>query len=192
MKKVFHKTLCLIIGIAVAICLSLLFHHSFSRQTIVQKDTVEVIKTVRYHAADLETIRLDIPDVTIPEFIFIAEEKTRIEYRDSIRYVVLSREFFFTETKDVRIWHSGVESRIDSIEVTQKNIMIQEVRSDKPIRHSLTAYGELGYLDGIKATAGVKYLYHPNAWLGLGGSIERDFIAKHIGIFANIDMTIGW
>lgn len=184
--------LCLITGIAVVICLSLLFHHRFERQVITQKDTVEVIKTVRYYAPDMKTFLLDIPKVGVPEIIYIPEEKTTIEYRDSIRYITLPREHYYTSTDKLEIWHSGIESRIDSLKFTQTNSIIRETTKDKPLHHTVTAYGEVGYMEGLKATAGIKYLYHPNRWLGLGGSIERDFLAKQTGIFANIDMTLGW
>lgn len=185
--------MCLIVGIAVVICLSLLFHQRFSRQpSVVQKDTVEVVKTIRYYAPDIETVQLDVPDVRIPEFIFILEEEIRIEYRDSVRYVALPREYYYSKIDEVEVWHSGIESRIDSLRFTQKNSIIRETTQDSPFRHTLTAYGELGYLEGLKATAGVKYLYHPNRWLGVGGSIERDFLARQTGIFANIDMTLSW
>lgn len=178
---------------AVGICPSFFFiFRKADRQQTVQRDTVEVVRTIRYYAADLKSIRLDIPSVEMPEYVFIPEEKTKIEYRDSIRYIALPRERYYTQTDKVAIWHSGIESRIDSVEFTEKNTVIQESIIDRPIRHSLTVYGEMGYLEGLKATAGVKYLYHPNKWLGFGGSIERDFLARQNGIFANIDITFGW
>ena len=191
MRRVFHK-LCLIAGIAVVICLSLLFHNRFGRQPIVQRDTVEVIKEIRYYAPDLKTIRIEIPEVTIPEIIFIPEEKIKVEYRDSIRYITLPREHYYTSTDKIEIWHSGIESRIDSLKFTQTNSIITNTEKARPLSHTVTAYGELGYMEGLKATAGLKYLYHPNSWLGLGGSIERDFLAKQTGIFANMDITLGW
>lgn len=192
MKNSFHSVIVLVVGMAVGICLSLLFNYRTERQQIVQRDTVEVVKTIRYSYPELTTIRLDIPSVGIPEYIFIPEEKIKIEYRDSIRYIALQRERFYTQTNEAEIWHSGIESRIDSLAFTQKNVIITETITEKPLRHTVTAYGEIGYMEGLKATAGIKYLYHPNKWLGLGGSIERDFLAKQTGIYANIDMTLGW
>lgn len=192
MKNSFHSVIVLVVGMAVGICLSLLFNYRTERQQIVQRDTVEVVKTIRYSYPGLTTIRLDIPSVGIPEYIFIPEEKIKIEYRDSIRYIALQRERFYTQTNEAEIWHSGIESRIDSLAFTQKNVIITETITEKPLRHTVTAYGEIGYMEGLKATAGIKYLYHPNKWLGLGGSIERDFLAKQTGIYANIDMTLGW
>lgn len=192
MKNSFHSVIVLVVGMAVGICLSLLFNYRTERQQIVQRDTVEVVKTIRYSYPELTTIRLDIPSVGIPEYIFIPEEKIKIEYRDSIGYIALQRERFYTQTNEAEIWHSGIESRIDSLALTQKNVIITETITEKPWRHTVTAYGEIGYMEGLKATAGIKYLYHPNKWLGLGGSIERDFLAKQTGIYANIDMTLGW
>lgn len=181
---------------AVGICLSLVFRerpHDDAGDT-VRKDTVFLHDTVRYTRWELasQTMQLTAPKVSVPEFVFIPEEKTIVVYRDSISYVMAPRSYYYTRTHDAEIWHSGVDSRIDSLAVIRSGAMVTGVVSDKPLRHSLTAYGEVGYMEGISMKAGMRYLYHPQKWMGMGFSVERDFALKQTGIYGNLELTIGW
>ena len=183
----------LLIGMAVGICLSLVCCNKFPRtEQEAQKDTVTIEKKIYYSRLELEsnTYKIDVPKFGVKEYVFIPVDS--IIYRDNIRYVTAERQYFFTKTDKAEIWHSGIESRIDSLAVTSTNTIIYETVKADPVRHTLTAYGELGYKNGISATAGIKYLYHPSKWIGVGGSIERDFITRQTGIYGNLDLTLGW
>lgn len=195
-KSVFHKVLWLVAGAAVVICLPLAFRscgHEDAKDKAMA-DTLYVYDTIRYSRLELDplTTRLSVPKVGLPEMVFIREDSTTLVYKDSIRYVTAPRQYYLTSTDEVDIWHSGIDSRIDSLTFTRRNLVITETMEDRPARHSITAYGETGYMEGLSVKAGIRYMHHPAKWMGIGVSIERDFAMKQTGIYGNMELTIGW
>lgn len=183
----------LLIGMAVGICLSLVCCNRIRQDAPdAQKDTVIVEKKVYYSKLELEsnTYRLDVPEIGVKEYVIFQVDS--IIYKDKLVYAAAQREYYHTRTDKAEIWHSGIESRIDSLIVTSTNTIVTEVKTTKPDRHSFTIYGEMGYMQGISMKAGAKYLYHPSKWIGLGGSVERDFISKQTGFYGNLDLTFEW
>lgn len=94
-------------------------------------DTVYVFDTVRYTKAELamQTTKLDVPKVSAPEYVWVVGDSASVVYRDSIRYVMLPREFYYTRTHDAEIWHSGVGSTIDSLNVFQSSTIITKTQT---------------------------------------------------------------
>ena len=94
----------------------------------IQNDTIVRLDTIKYSNLELigKNYRLDIPKVNVPELVYIPSDSTTIIYRDSIRYVTLPRQYYFTKTEDAEIWHSGVDSRIDSMNVFRQTKVITQ------------------------------------------------------------------
>ena len=97
---------------------------------MLQVDTTIVYDTVAYSKLQLTTnsSKLDIPQLPrIP--VLIPVEKTDTIVKENKVYVAMEREYFYTETKDAQIWHSGVDSTIDSLNVLVKNMIVSKTET---------------------------------------------------------------
>ncbi len=192
MKSFFHKYLwliCLIMGIFAGMCVSP-FNHS--AQSSVQKDTVVVYDTARYSKLELETKRhrLDVPDIAAPSVVAVKEDSTTIIYRDNVRYVTLPREYFYTNVDDVEIWHSGIDSRIDSLAVRRKELMI--TTREKPKKNALGFGIETSYYSGLYIPAYIEYERMMQPWLSVYGRVGYNFPTMEYGISLGVRMQLQW
>lgn len=195
MKKYTPYLITLMVGVVAG----MLMHRSYHFREVtnmVQRDTVVRYDTVRYSRLELaaKSRKLEIPKAASAEFVFIPEESVSVIYRDSVRYVTLPREYFFTETDDVQIWHSGIDSKIDSLNVFSKTTNITETIPDKKHwdKHRLTFYGSAGYSNLPMIPVGVKYTYYPKKWFGVGVKGEKELISNLNAVFLTAEIGISW
>ena len=124
-----------------------------------------------YSRLNMGTVfKLETPQVSrVPSVIFIPETEVKIEYRDSIRYVVLDREHKFLDNPDVKIWYSGVDPTIDSLQVRR------HVEKEPWKRHSISLSGEVGFnMLGV----GAEYEYNVFEWFSVSANAGYDFYMK--------------
>ena len=192
MKSFFHRYLwliCLTMGIFAGMCISP-FNHS--RQSASQKDTVVVYDTARYSRLELETKRhrLNVPDITAPSIVMVQEDSTTIIYRDSVRYVTLPREYFYTNVDDVEIWHSGIDSRIDSLAVRRREMMI--TTREKPKKNALGIGIEASYYSGLYIPAYIEYERMMKPWFSVYGRVGYNFPTLEYGVSLGVRMQLKW
>jgi hypothetical protein len=161
---------------------------------MVESDTVYVYKYKSYSHLDLKgrTYKLDVPVVGVPDVIFIREDSTAVEYRDSIRYITAPREFFYTMTPEVEIWHSGIGSRIDSLNVHVRNSVITNKIVPKEKKHGLSLGVELGYMNGLTLPIYLEYERLLQKNVGIYGQMLYDLNARQFGIGIGLEVSIGW
>lgn len=128
--------------------------------------------------------KLETPQVSrVPSIIFIPETEVKIEYRDSIRYVVLDREHKFLDNPDVKIWYSGVNPTIDSLQVKRHTVIQKEPWK----RHSVSLSGEVGFnMLGV----GAEYEYSIFRWLSVSANAGYDFYVKQPYVSANAKVRL--
>lgn len=191
-KNIIIGALLLVIGIVGGVFLCRAFHHD--KVEVVQKDTVVMHDTIRYSRLklDYETLRLDLPKIGKKEYVFIVEDSTTIIYRDSIRYVTALRDFFYTRTPEVEIWHSGIDSRIDSLNVFRSSSVITQSVSRKEKLHEISAGLELSYSDALRMPFQVEYSYMPKPRMSIYGYAEYELFTKQFGIGAGMKILISW
>lgn len=126
-----------------------------------------------YSRLDMGAVfKLEAPQVSrVPSLLFIPETEVKIEYRDSIRYVVLDREHKFLDNPDVKIWYSGVNSTIDSLQVKRQTVIQKEPWK----RHSIELEGETGYYGDFGLMAGAVYEYNVFKWFSVSAKAGYDF-----------------
>lgn len=182
----------LVIGIVGGVFLCRAFHHD--KVEVVQKDTIVMHDTIRYSrlALDYETLKLDLPQIGKKEYVFIVEDSTTIIYRDSIRYVTALRDFFYTRTPEVEIWHSGIDSRIDSLNVYRSSSVITQTISRKERLHEISAGLELNYSDALRMPFQIEYSYMLKPWMSMYGYAEYELFTKQFGIGAGMKILISW
>ena len=126
-----------------------------------------------YSRLNMGTVfKLETPQVSrVPSVIFIPETEVKIEYRDSIRYVVLDREHKFLDNPDVKIWYSGVDPTIDSLQVKRHTVIQKEPWK----RHSISLSGDVGF---NMLRAGAEYEYSVFKWFSVSANAGYDFYMK--------------
>ena len=190
-KNIITGAVLLVIGMVSGILCSRSYFRG--RGPIVQTDTVATYDTVHYSRLDLKdkTYKLDMPKVGSPALVFIPEISTNIIYRDSIRYVTLPREYFYTNLNNVDIWHSGIDSTIDSLNVVHKTEVITKTQT-MTNRHALGIGLEVGGFTSFFLVPYGEYQYRPKPWLSVYGRVYYDPHALLWGVGAGAKISIGW
>ena len=194
-KYLLHVVIFVIgIGAGILLCLIPTSMSVGKRDVAIKTDTIykEVVKAYTPLELKQNTIKLDVPKIKTREYVFLSITDSTIIYRDSIRYVTLPREYFYTKQDDVEIWHSGVDSRIDSLRYKTKETIIKETYKRKDWRNEIRIYGAAGYNQVFNAPVGAEYNFYPQRWIGVGGKIEYDFIQKTHGVYATMNIRFGW
>lgn len=143
------------------------------RSPKVETRDVLVYRDTSYSRLSLGDIKkLDVPEVKgVPSVLYIPETEVKIEYRDSIRYVVLNREHKVLDNPDVKIWYSGVNPTIDSLQVKRHKVIQKEPWK----RHSIGLEGKSGYYGNFGLMAGAVYEYDIFKWLSVSAKAGYDF-----------------
>lgn len=162
-----------------AITISLIAIGAFLLGTLMPRspspepETIVEYRDTSYSRLNMGNIfNLETPKVSrVPSVLFIPETEVKIEYRDSIRYVVLDREHKFLDNPDVKIWYSGVDPTIDSLQVKRKTVVQKEPWK----RHSIELEGETGYYGDFGLMAGAVYEYNVFKWFSVSAKAGYDF-----------------
>ena len=139
------------------------------RSPKVETRDVVLYRDTSYSRLSLGGIKkLDVPEVQgVPMVVYVPETEVKIEYRDSIRYVMLNREHKILENPDVKIWYSGVNPTIDSIAVRTRTVVQKEPWK----RHTIALEGDAG----LGLSAGAIYEYDIFKWLSVSAKAGYDF-----------------
>lgn len=184
-----------LIGAGAAMCLCLTCNPRVGgKDALVQSDTIVKYETLHYSRLELakNTIKLDVPKISARELVFIEESSLDTIYIDSVRYVTLPRENYYTKVDDAEIWHSGVGSRIDSLNVFRKDVVVNDVYKRRDWKYEISIYASAGYCGVPRVPIGIEYAYFPKKWIGFGGKIEHDMLHNTTGIYATARFRIGW
>ena len=165
-----------------------------NRDTLVGSDTTQKVLVKYYTPLELakNTIKLDVPKVNTKEYIYVQADSTTIIYRDSIAFVTLPRQRYYTKQDDIEIWHSGIDSQIDSLIYTMRETFITDTYKRQDWKHEISLAANIGYHNTLMLPIELKYLYYPKRWIGVGGKIEYDPLHKTTGIFATANIRFGW
>ena len=170
-------------------------YHFRDATNMPQNDTIVRLYTVKYSKLELigKNYRLDIPKVSRKELVYIPSDSTTIIYRDSIRYVTLPRQYFYTKVDDAEIWHSGIDSSIDSLNVFTRTMTVtQTVPKTVTHRNALTLGVEPNYLNTFSIPIYLEYerMLHKN--VGIYGQLHYDLRTNLFGAGIGAKVSIGW
>lgn len=191
MKKFRPYIIILVLGIVIgALC-----RGYYARDEVTtQRDTVTVYKTIQYSRLELQdnTIRLQVPDIHVRPMVFIPADSVTIIYRDSVRYITLPRQNYYTKTKEVQIWHSGIDSTIDSLSLLfpMTSIVQTEKVERKPKKHAIGIGIEANYSTTFNMPVQLEYTYNVKPWLSVYGYAEYELFRKQFGVGAGTKVTI--
>lgn len=194
MRKAISYLLLVVVGMVAGAWLCRSYHFDGDTQK-VQVDSVVIYDTIRYSRLDLASLTtpLEISKVTAPELVYIPEYQLDTIYRDNIRYVTLPRQNYFTETEDAQIWHSGVDSTIDSLNVFRESkIVTQTVRQSVAKRHSLGVGIETSYAGVLSTPVYIEYERILKPWMSAYALVSYDLPSKRYGVGIGIKAQIEW
>lgn len=190
-KEIIIGVLLLILGFVIGI---LCRPNHFRDTADMVKDTLVIYDTARYSKLELasKSYRLNVPKIESPSLVYIPADSTTIIYRDSIRYVTLPREYFFTSTDDVEIWHSGIDSTIDSLNVVVKTAEITKTAQLKVKKNHIGIGIEAGFLNSPYSPIYLEYerMLHRNA--SFYARVLYDLPRQSYGVEAGAKFSIGW
>lgn len=167
-------------------------YHFREEAGMVQRDTVTVFKKVHYSRMELDAnrYRLIIPDVDVKEYVVMQVDS--IIYKNNIVYASAPREYYYTKVDDAEIWHSGIDSRIDSLNVFSKTTTITE--RIQPLRkRNVIEFGlEAGYSTMLSLPVHLEYSYAINDWLSVYGYGEYELFHKQFGFGGGTKVQFAW
>ena len=192
MKNYIPYLIILILGIVIGwLCRG---NHFRGEVEKVQRDTTYIYEKVPYSRLDLGkmTIQLSIPEVNVPNMVFMQIDSTTIIYKDSVRYVALPRQYYFTSTENVEIWHSGIDSTIDSLNIVQENVKITDTFIPKSVKNVIRVGIEANYIERVHIPIYFQYsrMLHKN--VEIYGKFGYDLPSQLWGVGAGINVQIGW
>ena len=187
MKKYIPHIVILIIGIVIgALCRE---HHFRNIVDNPQRDTIFVRDTFEY-TREVLSQSTKVVHQKDTEYIYI-EVRDTVEKEKKV-YVPMPRQFYHTRVKDAEIFHSGIESRIDSLNIFSTTANITQTYLPKEKKHFITIYGSIGYMDVLRMPVGAKYLYRPIPWWGVGAKVEHDLALDVTGAYVTTEITFGF
>lgn len=191
MQKIFAGIGILIVGVVIG-CLLPDYH--FRNGVEIQKDTIISYDTIRYSRLELVTNSnaLKIPKIDVPKLAFLDVEKVDTIYKNNVMYLTYPRESYYTKAKDIEIWHSGIDSTIDSLNVVQKTQNITEMHTKKDKRNYLSLGVEANYAHTFYIPIYLQYerMLHKNASFYVRALY--DIPSQRYGAGIGAKLTIGW
>ena len=169
-------------------------YHFRDATKMPQNDTIVRLDTIRYSKLELigKNYNLDVPKIGSPELVYIPTHSLDTIYRDNIQYVTLPRQFYFTETEDAQIWHSGIDSTIDSLNVFRRNATITQTIQSVTKRNALSIGIEASYLNTLSTPIYLEYerMLHKN--IGFYGQIFYDLPTRQYGVGIGMHFQLEW
>lgn len=153
------------------------------RNVVEKVDTLYIEKPVSIGKDELaEGTKEVAPPKPTKEYVFVplfVPDTDTVTVHDTV-FVMAKRRYYYTESDGVAIWHSGLSSRIDSVEYTQRTYVINKVSEVKPM-NILSAGLEAGYLHGFQMPFYLQYERKVNDWLSVYGRAEYELVGGQFG-----------
>lgn len=187
MKKYIPHIVVLIVGIVIgALCRE---HHFRNIVDNPQRDTVFVHDTTEYtkevlaestkvvHQKDTEYIYIEVRDT------IVKEKKV---------YVPMPMQHYRTRVKDAEIFHSGIESRIDSLNIFSTTANITQTYLPKEKKNYLALGIEASYIDRLYIPIYFQYsrMLHKN--IEIYGKVMYDLSTRLWGVGIGTNVQFGW
>lgn len=186
MKKWHPYIILFIVGLVIGYFVCRQCSSNGDKNRMIQRDTVVTYDTIHYTKTEIKTVEVPKKEV---EYVYITERDTTIVYRDSVRYIALPKQCYHTKTSDVEIWHSGIESSIDSLNVFQKTLTITQTKAAK---NAVSLGIEAGYIGYFHAPVFLQYERRLRPWLSIYGKAEYDLSHKQFGGAIGAKAQIQW
>ena len=187
MKKYIPHIVILIVGIVIGtLCREYHFRgivDNPQRDTVFVRDTFEYTKEVLSQSTKV-VYQKD------TEYIYI-EVRDTIEKEKKV-YVPMPRQYYCTRVKDAEIFHSGIESRIDSLNIFSTTANITQTYLPKERKNYLALGIEANYIDRLYIPIYFQYsrMLHKN--VEIYGKVIYDLPIGSWGVGIGTNVQFGW
>lgn len=156
-------------------------------ETITERDTVYVskdeMKTDELPKVEKEYVYVQLP----PEVIEKVIHDTTYIYKD----IPLQKQHYHTKANDVEIWHSGIQSSIDSlINVRETKVINNVYRKDQ--KNTISLGLDMGYHKAFRMPLQLSYEYDIASWFSMGAYAEYEPLQKTFGGGMKAKVKIEW
>lgn len=196
MKQIFSYLITLIVGVVIGCALAYVGREKTEtpKGELIDTDTTIVETQVSVGKEELAESTIEIaPPKTIKEteYIYIPEVKVVEKIiRDTV-FLSIPRQYYFTEKNGVLIWHSGIQSRIDSLDYMERKYVIEKTYQ-KEKKNLLSIGMEANYSQTIRLPLQLEYERMINKWFSTYAYVEYEFTTNNYGIGAGVKASIGW
>ena len=158
----------------------------------IQRDTISNIRYYSRLELKGNTYKLDVPKIGVAEYVYVASDSVSIVYKDSIQYIMLPRQRYFTSVGDVDIWHSGIDSTIDSLNVVHKTEIITKTTHTPMPKNRIALGVEASYINTLSIPIYLEYgrMLHEN--VEIYGRVMRDMRMDMTGAAIGAKFQFGW
>lgn len=187
MKKYIPHIVILIIGIVIGtLCRE---HHFRSITDNTQRDTIFVRDTFEY-TKEVLSQSTKVVHQKDTEYIYI-EVRDTVEKEKKV-YVPMPRQYYHTRVKDAEIFHSGIESRIDSLNIFSTTANITQTYLPKEKKNYLALGIEANYIDRPYIPIYFQYsrMLHKN--VEIYGKVIYDLPIGRWGVGIGTNVQFGW
>lgn len=169
-------------------------YHFRDATKMLQNDTIVRFDTIRHSRLELvrNTYELDLPKIDNPRMVLVPADSVSIIYRDSVRYVTMPRQYFYTKVEDAEIWHSGIDSTIDSLNVVRKTQEVTRTALTKPKLNSIGIGMETTYMTALSTPIYIEYERMLKPWMSVYGQIAYDLPSQKYGVGMGLKMQLEW
>lgn len=186
MSKYYPYIAIFIVGAVIGMWLCRQWHIK-DKTADVQRDTIVMYDTIHFTKTEIKTIEVSKKEK--PEVVYIKETDTTIIYKDSIRYIALPKQHYYSKTKDAEIWHSGVESSIDSLNVFRQTYSITETKTRK---NAVYLGIEAEYIGCTHVPLYLQYERKPKQWYSIYGKVGYDVVHQEWGVGIGAKINLQW
>lgn len=152
---------------------------------IEEKVITEIVRDTIIHTK-IESVPV-IKTQSKTEYVYLSKVDT-VWVNDTI-YMRLPRQHYFAETDDVKIWHSGIDSRIDSL-VNFRSSSVKYVEKEVWKRHNLYLGAQTGYYSDFRLSVGAMYQYDVFKWLSVDLGAGYDLYLKQPYAMAGLKVRV--
>lgn len=147
MKKYILLLAILVLGMAIGWS----YRGTYYRSAIAQRDTIIQQVTRTYSKFELQkySFKIDSPKIEMPDYVFFEVESKDTIVKENKVYVQLPIQHYRTMVKDAEIFHSGIESRIDSLNIFSTTANIMQTYLPKEKKNYLALGIEASYIDRL-------------------------------------------
>lgn len=156
-------------------------------ETITERDTIFVsrddMQTEELPKVEKEYVYVQLP----PEVIEKVIHDTTYIYKD----IPLQNQHYHTKANDVEIWHSGIQSSIDSlINVRETKIVNYVYRKD--IKHTVSLGVNVEYSGDFRMPLQLEYSHNVARWISIGVYAEYEPLLQQFGGGVTAKANISW
>lgn len=192
MKNYWKHIISFLVGALIASLVFLLINASDKKidenGVLVKTETITKVDTIFVPKEKLKTEVIEKEGKT--EYVYV--ELPAEVVRDTIYKVIpLKKKYYLTASNDMKIYHSGIFSQIDSVvNYRETKVVNKTYRKDKRTTVSLGV--DIGYHNAFRMPLRLSYEYDIASWFSMGAYAEYEPLQRTFGGGMKAKVKIEW